>query len=315
MSTPTGQPGQAPIDLQILAQRVYGNPGEGLVSNSSLQSPMDDQALLKGLVGERKSHELFISELARLRATDGVQIVHGLRYPDTDHADIDHALVCGDRVLLIDSKLWTPDDYRWYGDAILAGPADNPRLIRSNFGDAVAKFAALVAPAKVSATILVHQSRPGRLTVDNSLANHHPPMRLASDGLGEVIAWLAAGIPRIGTSVHLHLYQQWQTITMTRVLEQKAGTPQAFRLEQRQAFMRAREAQRAEQAQRRAARQQAAEDWLASRKSRKQRKKMDLARRQQQLEQNRRQRRQDQVLRMQHDALNRDRSGWQKKYW
>ncbi|WP_435084577.1 nuclease-related domain-containing protein [Gordonia hongkongensis] len=315
MSTPSGQPGQASIDVQILAQRVYGNPGEGLVSNSALRSSMDEEALLKGLVGEQKSHDLFIAELARFHATDGVQIVHGLRYPGTEHADIDHALVCGDRVFLIDSKLWMPDDYRWYGDAILAGPADNPRLIRSSFGDAVAKFATIVAPAKVNAAILVHASRPGRLTVDNTLAGHHPPMRLAADGLDDVITWLAAGIPRNGNAVHVQQYQQWQTITMTRVLEQKPGTPQAHRVEQHQALLRARDEQRAAQQQRREARQQVAQDWLDSRKSKKQKKKADLARQQQQFEQQRRQRRQDQVLRMQHDALNKERPGWKRKSW
>ncbi|WP_155832169.1 nuclease-related domain-containing protein [Gordonia alkanivorans] len=315
MSIPPGQPGQAPIDLQILAQRVFGNPGEGLVSDSALRSSMEDQALLKGLVGERKSHELFIAELARFKAAAGIQIVHGLRYPGTEHADIDHALVCGDRVFLIDSKLWMPDDYRWYGDAILAGPTDNPRLIRSGFGDAVTKFAALVAPAKVSAAILVHASRPGRLTVDNTLAGHHPPMRLAEDGLGDVISWLGAGIPRNGNDVHIQQYQQWQTLTMTRVLEQKAGTPQAHRLEQHRAILRAREEQRALQAQAREARQQAAKDLLANRKAKKQRRKAELAQSQRQFEQDRRQRRQDQVLRMQHDALNKERPGWKRKYW
>ncbi len=276
---------------------------------------MDEEALLKGLVGEQKSHDLFIAELARFHATDWVQIVHGLRYPGTEHADIDHALVCGDRVFLIDSKLWTPDDYRWYGDAILAGPADNPRLIRSSFGDAVAKFATIVAPAKVNAAILVHASRPGRLTVDNTLAGHHPPMRLAADGLDDVITWLAEGIPRNGNTVHVQQYQQWQTITMTRVLEQKPGTPQAYRLEQHQALLRARDEQRAAQQQRREARQQVVQDWLDSRKSKKQKKKADLARQQQQFEQKRRQRRQDQVLRMQHDALNKERPGWKRKSW
>lgn len=195
------------------------------------------------------------------------------------------------------------------------GPADNPRLIRSNFGDAVTKFAALVAPAEVSAVILIHSSRPGQLTIDNTFAGHHPHMMLASTGLDHVITWLAAGIPRTGNHPQLHQYQQWQTFTMTRVLEQKPGTPQAQKLAHYQSQLRTQEEQQAAHAQRNAARKQAAENWLANRRVKKRRRKSDEARQQQQFVQDRRQRRQDQVLKMQHDALNKDRPGWKKKNW
>lgn len=226
MSYPGPYPGGMPLVPSPVEQQEFGLPGEALVSHQALNA-MDEGPLLKGLVGEQKSAALFKTEITKYQVKHAIQIVHGLRFPGTDNADIDHALVCGDRILLVDSKHWAPDTYRWYGESILAGPDDDPRLVRSNFFTAQQRFATLVAPAHVAAIILVHRSRPGDLSLDNTHAELHPKLVDADQGFQAPLGWLLQGVPIVNGTAEWALFQQWQTATMTRVLEQKSGTPQA----------------------------------------------------------------------------------------
>ncbi|MCC2313280.1 nuclease-related domain-containing protein [Cellulomonas xiejunii] len=40
---------------------------------------------------------------------------HALRWPGTDSADIDHAVIVGDRLAIIDTKNWKSGRYYWDG--------------------------------------------------------------------------------------------------------------------------------------------------------------------------------------------------------
>ena len=250
MSYPGPYQSAVPLVPSPLEQPEFGLPGEGLVSHQALDA-MDEGPLLKGLVGEQKSAALFQTEIAKYQVRHAIQVVHGLRFPGTDNADIDHALVCGDRILLVDSKYWAPDRYRWYGESILAGPDDDPRLVRSNFLTASRRFAKIVTPAYVAPIILVHRSRPGDLSLDNTHRGEHPELFAADEGFKTQIAWLLQGIPIVNGTVDWTLFQQWQTATMTKVLEQKDGTPQAQRKAALEALAAQQEQQRLLNAQRR----------------------------------------------------------------
>ena len=63
----------------------------------------------KGVIGERRT-ALALDALLQI---PGTRIFHGLRFPGSRVADIDHAVVNGNRVLFIDSKNWKPGEYRW----------------------------------------------------------------------------------------------------------------------------------------------------------------------------------------------------------
>src|SRR5699024_2098311 len=59
-------------------------------------------------VAERITAEMLTRYLTRL---PGVRIFHGLACPGSVFADIDHAVLCGRRLVLIESKSWLPGHY------------------------------------------------------------------------------------------------------------------------------------------------------------------------------------------------------------
>lgn len=83
----------------------WGAPGEGLL-DATARFGIDD--VMDGVEGER----LTAAEIGWfLSPIPGVRLVNGLRFPGSGSADVDHAVVCGDKVAFIDSKAWTPGQF------------------------------------------------------------------------------------------------------------------------------------------------------------------------------------------------------------
>lgn len=70
-------------------------------------------------LAERLTAELLEAYLTRL---PGARIFHGLAWPGSVFADVDHAVLCGKRLVLIESKLWLPGHYE---------TAEDGRLLRN----------------------------------------------------------------------------------------------------------------------------------------------------------------------------------------
>lgn len=82
--------------------QILGVPGHGLQDAGWAKN---QQVAAKGAVGEKLTAQV----LDRL-ATDGdATVMHDLRIPSSRYtANIDHVVVSGNRVLIVDSKLWKP---------------------------------------------------------------------------------------------------------------------------------------------------------------------------------------------------------------
>lgn len=83
----------------------WGEPGEGLLDAIST---FGDQNVRDGIEGERLTEAIIGSLLGRL---PGVRMINGLRFPGSRSADVDHAVICGNKVAFIDSKAWAPSSY------------------------------------------------------------------------------------------------------------------------------------------------------------------------------------------------------------
>jgi curved DNA-binding protein CbpA len=161
-------------------------------------------------VGERITAELVETYLTRL---PGVRIFHGLSRPGSVFADIDHAVLCGRRLVLIESKMWLPGHYTMD----LAG-----RLWRNGhpfrggtvqLAESVAAYRALLPDVEVRGVVLAYPSRAGEITVDEPAEVLAPPMtphRFVQD----VGGWLA------GESATVH------RDTLRVVLRQVVAWPQ-----------------------------------------------------------------------------------------
>lgn len=76
-------------------------------SVGSASEKFGDSAAI-GARGERQTAELL--DLLKDKVP-GLHIFHGVRFPGSKNADIDHVLVYGDRVMLVDSKLFGAGQY------------------------------------------------------------------------------------------------------------------------------------------------------------------------------------------------------------
>jgi hypothetical protein len=98
-----------------LPSMTFGSPG----SIGSAATPFGADEVRAGVRGEVSTARL----LDLLLDIPGVNVFHGLRFPGSETADVDHAVVHGQTVYLIDSKQYRPGVYSWGADREILGPA------------------------------------------------------------------------------------------------------------------------------------------------------------------------------------------------
>ncbi|GAB3435282.1 J domain-containing protein [Actinophytocola sediminis] len=176
--------------MLVLARRLSGSAradreflddlGERTVFGSPGTEP--DEA------GQRLTAELLDRYLTRIPA---VRICHGLAGEvGSVFADIDHAVLCGRRLVLIESKVWLPGHYRTDEDDALWRNGHRFRGGTSVLADRLAGYRALLPWVEVRGVLLLYPSRPGAITVADSAAPVQPmdPERFVH----EIGHWLAA---------------------------------------------------------------------------------------------------------------------------
>ncbi|TCP55057.1 DnaJ-like protein [Tamaricihabitans halophyticus] len=124
-------------------------------------------------VDERRTADLLTRYLTRL---SGVRVFHGLALPDSVFADVDHAVLCGKRLVLIDSKLWLPGHYTIDETGQLW--RDSHRFLggETQLPDALAAFRELLPGAQIRGALIIYPSRSGKVTADAPETLEAPPM-------------------------------------------------------------------------------------------------------------------------------------------
>jgi hypothetical protein len=151
------------------ARQVFGKPGDDT-----------DQ------VAERLTAALLTTYLTRM---PGVRVFHGLAWPGSVFADVDHAVLCGRRLVLIESKTWLPGHYTtddtgfWRDNRPFRGGG-------SLLPDGVNAFQELLPDVDVRGVLIVYPSRDGEITTDEPADADIPPMT-PEQFVHEIGAWLA----------------------------------------------------------------------------------------------------------------------------
>ena len=164
-------------------RKVFGTPGQE-----------DDE------VAERLTAELLTRYLTRI---PGVRVCHGLAAEEGSvFADLHHAVLCGHRLVLVESKAWLPGHY----DVDTSGEVlRNGRPFRGGAVTLPARLAAyraLLPDAEVRGALLIYPSRAGTITVGDGLG--HTPERFVL----EVGAWLAADPSTVDREMFATLLRQ-----------------------------------------------------------------------------------------------------------
>jgi len=139
-------------------------------------------------LAERLTAELLEVYLTRL---PGARIFHGLALPGSVFADVDHAVLCGKRLVLIESKLWLPGHYETAEDGRLLR---NGRAFRgggSGLAESLAAYRELLPGVALRGAMIVYPSRSGELTTADPDDLPAAPMT-PETFLHEIGEWLAA---------------------------------------------------------------------------------------------------------------------------
>lgn len=139
-------------------------------------------------VGERLTADLLSHYLTRV---PGVRIFHGLAAEvGSVFADIDHAVLCGRRLVLVESKLWLPGDYSVDEAGGLWRNGHRFRGGAVRLPDQIAAYRALLPDLELRGVLLLYPSAPGAITVGDP-RSEIPPM-VPEQFVRDIGGWLAA---------------------------------------------------------------------------------------------------------------------------
>lgn len=128
---------------------IYGTPG----SVGDATDVFDAGNLKAGVRGEKSTAEL----LRMISDIPGTNVFHGLRFPGSANADVDHAVVNGNTVFLIDSKQYRPGVYQWDfdgSDDILTGDG---RTYENHMAIAAAGYQAILGNhVNIVPVVMIH---------------------------------------------------------------------------------------------------------------------------------------------------------------
>jgi hypothetical protein len=154
-------------------------------------------------LAERLTADLLAKYLTRI---PGVRICHGLAAEEGSvFADLDHAVLCGHRLVLIESKLWLPGDYEVddTGEIFRNGHLFRGGTVR--LPERLAAYRALLPDVEIRAALLIYPSRAGKITVGDDIA--YTPERFVP----EIGAWLATEPSTVDREVFRTLLRQVTT--------------------------------------------------------------------------------------------------------
>lgn len=138
---------------------------------------------------ERLTAELLTGYHARL---PGVRVFHGLALPGSVFADIDHAVLRGHRLVLVESKAWLPGTYRTTDSGALSRNGQRFRGGSSNLDTAVAAYRELLPHLEVRGAIVIYPNRMGDVAVAEDSATTSTVVPMTPEGfVRDTGGWLA----------------------------------------------------------------------------------------------------------------------------
>lgn len=148
----------------ILSGQIWGVPGD-------LKDAIDKfgaENIEKGEIGEKKTATM-MEEILRI---PGTKIFHGLKFPRSKTADVDHAILNGNRLILIDSKYWTGGEFSWEAYDLISQKAPGYSRITnrsSHFTFAVEQYRLQFPTLRIDGYIAIHSNNDCPVSVNNSV--------------------------------------------------------------------------------------------------------------------------------------------------
>lgn len=180
-----------PVDPALLADRVIGEPGEDL---TAVIEKFGLDNVSKGIAGEQLTSDLFEERMAEFAP---VQLVNGLRFPGSRSADVDHAVVYGSKVALLDSKYWSGNDFYWQGDNVIMsgrGHSLTPREMTFPVAVEALREDLAVHGKQVRGWVVIHSNTDQEILVEPT-PEGLPKLVAGDEWFDAVMGWLTAEQP------------------------------------------------------------------------------------------------------------------------
>jgi curved DNA-binding protein CbpA len=120
----------------------------------------------------------------------GARVFHGLAWPDSVFEDVHHAVLCGRRLVLVESKSWLPGHYTSDEEGTLWRNGHPFRGGTTRLPEGVATFEELLPGIEVRGVVLIYPSRAGDVTTVEQEGDPVSPMTPAQF-VREIGRWLA----------------------------------------------------------------------------------------------------------------------------
>jgi hypothetical protein len=133
---------------------LFGAPGTRLL-------PSEDEPVKDCSQSEWMTLDLLSGYLGQIPAA---RIFHGLAWPGSSKAEVDHAVLCGRKLLLIESKLWPAGHYTSDGNGGLLRDGESFEGASLRLSRTVAAYQMLLPRVQVEGIVLVHPKEPGLVT-------------------------------------------------------------------------------------------------------------------------------------------------------
>lgn len=148
--------------------------------------------------------ELCAKYLTRL---PGVRVFHGLAWPDSVFEDVHHAVLCGRRLVLVESKSWLPGHYTSDETGALWRNGHPFRGGTTSLPEGVAAFEELLPGVEVRGVVLIYPSRAGDVTTVEQDDDPVSPMTPAQF-VREIGRWLAQDAASVDREVFTAVLDQ-----------------------------------------------------------------------------------------------------------
>ncbi|RZQ63800.1 J domain-containing protein [Amycolatopsis suaedae] len=144
-----------------------------------------------GTDADQRGEQLTAGMLSRyLTRLPGIRVFHSLAWPDSVFADIDHAVLAGRRLVLIESKVWPPGHYALDG-GVLWRNGNRFRGGESRLADGIRAYQEMLPDVEIRGAVLVYPNRLGEVTAEPVGDQLAPPMT-PEQFVTEIGDWLAA---------------------------------------------------------------------------------------------------------------------------
>jgi hypothetical protein len=135
--------------------------------------------------GKRITEALMSEHLGRI---PGVRIFHGLSWPGSVFADVHHAVLCGQRLVLVESQSWLPGHYSMGQDGTLWRNGHRFRGGATRLAEGVEAYRKWVPGIEVRGVVVVYPSRAGEITTEDDARYPVLPMT-PEQFVNEIGAW------------------------------------------------------------------------------------------------------------------------------